>query len=153
VLLLGFSAFGVLAQTADLKFEVASVKATSGVLPDWRVVVGMLPPTGGRARTIRGEFATPQRDEVAGRDEIRLQAARRIDHAFNAPFPCRVEIDAGDIGKNIEAPRVTSETKETAGVGEVLGVNVWSAAPNSASAAYVACALAASAFMKGQGPS
>jgi uncharacterized protein (TIGR03435 family) len=43
------SALGLLAQTAGvpLKFEVASVRQTSGILPDGRIVVGMLPPTGG----------------------------------------------------------------------------------------------------------
>lgn len=62
--------------------------------------------------------------EVAGGNEIRLQAGRRVNHAFNAPFPSRVKFDAGNIGKDIEAFRLTSKTKETAAVGEVLGAAI-----------------------------
>lgn len=54
-------AVGLLAQTAEgpLNFEVASVKATSGVLPDGRIVVGMLPPTGGPGTNDPGRIRYP----------------------------------------------------------------------------------------------
>jgi uncharacterized protein (TIGR03435 family) len=54
-------AFGLRAQTAEspLKFDVASVKPTSGVLPDGRVVVGMLPPTGGPGTSDPGQIRYP----------------------------------------------------------------------------------------------
>jgi uncharacterized protein (TIGR03435 family) len=59
LLWLGLFSFGALAQTADLKFEIASVKATSGVLPDGRVVIGMLPPTGGPGTDSPGRIRYP----------------------------------------------------------------------------------------------
>ena len=59
--LLVLCAFGLPAQTAEspLNFEVASVRRTSGVLPDGRIVVGMLPPTGGPGTNDPGRIRYP----------------------------------------------------------------------------------------------
>jgi uncharacterized protein (TIGR03435 family) len=52
---------GLFGQTAEqsLKFEAASVKPTSGVLPDGRLVVGMLAPTGGPGTSDPGRIHYP----------------------------------------------------------------------------------------------
>jgi uncharacterized protein (TIGR03435 family) len=59
--LLVLFAFGLSGQTAEqpLKFEVASVKPTSAVLSDGRIVVGMLPPTGGPGTNDPGRIRYP----------------------------------------------------------------------------------------------
>jgi hypothetical protein len=57
-----------------------------------------------------GQF---RRNEVGRGDEKRVEAALRIDYAFNAPLPGRLKIYAGNLGKNIEAVRIVSKTKET----------------------------------------
>jgi hypothetical protein len=54
---------------------------------------------------------------------MRIQARGRINHDFDAPFPCRVKIDAGDPWKDIDAFRASPEPKEAAGVGEVVRAN------------------------------
>ncbi|MCU1325737.1 MAG: hypothetical protein JWN34_1107 [Bryobacterales bacterium] len=46
-LLISIFAVSLFAEAPDRTFDVASIKATSGVLSDGRVIVGMLPPTGG----------------------------------------------------------------------------------------------------------
>jgi hypothetical protein len=58
--------------------------------------------------------------EVFGGDERRRKATFRIDHAFHTPLPCGLKIDAGDVGKNIEATWIASETKEIAALCEIL---------------------------------
>jgi uncharacterized protein (TIGR03435 family) len=59
--LLPLIAFGLFGQTVDqsLKFEVASVKSTSGDLPDGRLVVGMLPAVGGPGTDDPGRIRYP----------------------------------------------------------------------------------------------
>ena len=52
------------------------------------------------------------------------QPARRVNRAFNAPPPCGVKIDAGDVGNNINAARVVSEAKKAAAVGKILRAEV-----------------------------
>jgi len=56
-----FAAFGLFGQTVEqsLKFEIASVKPTSGDLPDGRVVVGILPATGGPGTDDPGRIRYP----------------------------------------------------------------------------------------------
>ncbi len=112
--------------------------------------VGSLPPCEWRPRPRCPAVGPPPVSplEIAGRNEIRFQAARWVDHAFNAAFPCRVIIDTEDVGKNIEAFRVTSKRKKLLRPAKSSGRMPSSGAPNSASAAYVDCALAGSAFMK-----
>ncbi len=46
-----------------------------------------------------------------------------INRGFNPSFPCGVKIDAGDVGKNIDAVRIMSKTEETAAVCEILRAN------------------------------
>jgi hypothetical protein len=43
-------------------------------------------------------------------------------------FPCRVKIDAGNVGENINAARVVSEAKKAR---KILRADVWSGAPKS----------------------
>jgi uncharacterized protein (TIGR03435 family) len=59
--LLLLAAFELSAQTVEqsLKFEVASIKPTSGDLPDGRVVVGMLPAVGGAGTNDPGRILYP----------------------------------------------------------------------------------------------
>jgi hypothetical protein len=75
-----------------------------------------------------GEVACPSRSEFRGdkivlRNKERLEAGFRVNHGFNPSFPCRVKIDARDVGKNIKAARITSKTKETAARCEVFRAN------------------------------
>jgi len=62
-------------------------------------------------------------DKIVRRNKAGREAAFRVNHAFNAPFPCRVKIDARKIGKNIEAARVAPKTKKAAAVGKFLRSN------------------------------
>lgn len=61
--------------------------------------------------------------EIVARNEKCLQPGFWINRRLNTPVPCRVEIDAGNVGKNIEAVRITSKTKETAALREVFRAN------------------------------
>jgi hypothetical protein len=61
--------------------------------------------------------------KIGTANEERLEAGVRVDHTLNPPFPCGVEIDAGDIGKNIEAMGIAPKTKETAALREVFWTN------------------------------
>jgi hypothetical protein len=87
-----------------------------------------------------GKVACPTRSEFRG-DKIVLQneksreAGFRVDHGFNAPFPSRIKIDAGNIGKNINASQVVSEANKAAAVGKIPRADVLQGAPNSARAA------------------
>ena len=76
-----------------------------------------------------GKVACPSRskfrgDKIVFRNKKRLKAAFRVNHAFHPSLPCRVKIDARNIGKNINTARVVSEAKEAAAVGKILRANV-----------------------------
>jgi hypothetical protein len=68
-----------------------------------------IPAFCGRADVFNiGKVACPSgsefgRYQVVGGNEIRFQAAGRVNHGFHAPVPCRVKIDAGNGRKNIDA--------------------------------------------------
>jgi hypothetical protein len=59
-------------------------------------------------RSSGGQFG---RDQIGTANKERPKAACRVDHAFDPAIPCCIEVDAGDVEKNIEAVRVSSETK------------------------------------------
>jgi len=63
-------------------------------------------------------------NEVARRDEARRQPARRVNHALNAPLPCRVEVNAGDVGQDVNADWLPPHAEERTGFGEVGGGHV-----------------------------
>ncbi len=62
-------------------------------------------------------------NKIVLRNKERLEACLHVDHAFNPSFPWGVKIDAWDIRKNIEAARVTAETKEAAAICQVFRAN------------------------------
>jgi hypothetical protein len=63
-------------------------------------------------------------DEIFSRNKQRLKAGRAVKDSFNPASPSRIEIDAGNVGKNVEALRIISETEKSASVCEVFWVNV-----------------------------
>jgi hypothetical protein len=76
-----------------------------------------------------GEVACPPRskfrgDKIVLRNKEHLEAAFRVNDASNAPFPCRVKIDARNIGQNINRARVVSEAKKAAAVGKILPADI-----------------------------
>src|SRR5277367_5145047 len=63
-------------------------------------------------------------DEIVGGNEVCFELAGGVYDLLNTPLPRSIEIDALNIGKNIDAARVTSESKETVAVGEVFREDV-----------------------------
>src|SRR5271165_1587443 len=63
-------------------------------------------------------------DEIFGGNEVCFKLAGGVYNLLNSPLPRSIEIDALNIGKNIDAARVTSESKETVAVGEVFRKDV-----------------------------
>ena len=53
--------------------------------------------------------------------EIRLQPARRVNQIPNTALPCRIKINAGNFGQDVNADRLPAHAKERAPFGEVGG--------------------------------
>lgn len=64
-------------------------------------------------------------DQIVLRNKERLEAALRVNHAFDPPLPCGVKINARKIGKNIHASWIASKTKEAGAVCELLRPNAF----------------------------
>jgi hypothetical protein len=64
-------------------------------------------------------------NEIVPRNKERFQAGGRVNKSFHPAFPRHVKIDARKVGKNVEASRVASETKEGASVREFLRTNAF----------------------------
>jgi hypothetical protein len=60
-------------------------------------------------RTTRCELSCYK---VCGRNEECCKSTCRIDHAFHAPLPRGFKINAGDVGKNIEAAWIAPEAEK-----------------------------------------
>src|ERR1035438_475786 len=81
---------------------------------------------GGRVRKVlRSARSQLGGDQIVLRDKERREASLRVQHSFNAAFPCGVKIDARQAGDNVEASRIASKAKEAAGIGEFLRANAF----------------------------
>jgi hypothetical protein len=62
-------------------------------------------------------------DKIVLRNKERLEAALRVNRAFDPPLPCCVKINARKVGENIEASWIAPKTKEAVAVCKFLRTN------------------------------
>jgi hypothetical protein len=68
-------------------------------------------------------------DQVHGGDEVCLEAGGCVDYLFNTALLRRVEIDAWNVGQNVDAAGGAAKSKKSALIGKVLRMHFlnWSA--------------------------
>ena len=73
--------------------------------------------------------------KILAGDNVRLQPRRIIYDTFNAALPSPIELNTGDLSKNIDGDRLAAHVEKRSALREVRKVNPSSGAPNCVNAA------------------